>query len=155
MIISDTDFLSSFAKIGRVNLIFEVLKVKEITITNAVYEELKKSSFFENLHPYFSDGNKNRIRIEKESEAERIEKFGLGETESINLAVQKKAKLLMDDRAAGKYAESKGIDVIDIPAFLFYCKEKKRLNSSEIKEIISDLKSNDYYEFESGSGDFY
>ena len=54
----------------------------------------------------------------------------------------------MDDRKGGKFGEDKGIDVIDIPAFLFYCKEKKILSVSEIKNIISELKNNDFYEFE-------
>ena len=52
MIISDTDFISSFAKIGKVDLIFDALKVKEITITQAVYNELKEVPVFEKLLPY-------------------------------------------------------------------------------------------------------
>ena len=54
----------------------------------------------------------------------------------------------MDDTEAGIYAESKGVDVIDIPAFLFYCKEKKKLSASEIKDIINSLNDKDFYEFE-------
>lgn len=46
MIISDTDFISSFAKIGKIDLIFDALKVKEITITQAVYNELKEVPVF-------------------------------------------------------------------------------------------------------------
>ena len=74
--------------------------------------------------------------------------LGEGERESITLAKDQKAKLLMDDTEAGIYAESKGVDVIDIPAFLFHCKEKKILAVSEIKDIINSLKDKDFYEFE-------
>jgi len=54
LIVSDTDFLSSFAKINEVNLIFKVFKTKEIVITEAVYDELKESPVFDLLLPYFS-----------------------------------------------------------------------------------------------------
>ncbi len=133
MIISDTDFISSFAKIGEVDLVFEALKTKEITITRAVYDELKEVPVFEKLLPYISGGKKNKINIENVSAENISEKLGRGENESIILAKSKNAKLLMDDREAGKYAEANGVDVIDIPAFLFYCKEKKILSVSDVK----------------------
>ena len=111
MIVSDTDFLSSFAKIDELNLVFKVFKAKEIVITEAVYDELKESPLFDLLLPY-------------------------------------KAKLLMNDKVAGRYAEKVGVKVIDIPAFLFYCKEKKILNNSQLKTIILNLKAKDFYEFD-------
>lgn len=147
MIVSDTDFLSSFAKIEKLKLVFRVFKTKEIAITEAVYNELKESHVFDSVLPYFS-AKENKIIIKKVSAKDVPENLGTGERESITLAKDKKAKLLMDDRDAGEYAESKGIDVIDIPAFLFHCKEKKILSVSEIKDIVNDLKDKDYYEFE-------
>ena len=64
MIVSDTDFLSSFAKIGELNLIFRVFKTKEITITKAVYDEIKESPVFEKLSPYFP-AKGNKIKVEE------------------------------------------------------------------------------------------
>lgn len=147
MIVSDTDFLSSFAKIDELKLVFRVFKTKEIVITEAVYNELKEAPVFDLLLTYFS-AKENKIIIKKVSVKDVPENLGTGERESITLAKDKKAKLLMDDRDAGEYAESKGIDVIDIPAFLFHFKEKKILSVSEIKSIISNLKDKDHYEFE-------
>ncbi len=147
MIVSDTDFLSSFAKIDELKLVFRVLKTKEIVITEAVYNEIKKSPVLDILLPYFS-AKENKIIIKKISAKDVPENLGTGERESISLAKDKKAKLLMDDRDAGEYAESKGVDVIDIPAFLFHCKEKNILSVSEIKSIINNLKDKDHYEFE-------
>jgi len=147
LIVSDTDFLSSFAKIDELKLVFRVLKTKEIVITEAVYNEIKKSPVLDILLPYFS-AKENKIIIKKISAKDVPENLGTGERESISLAKDKKAKLLMDDRDAGEYAESKGVDVIDIPAFLFHCKEKNILSVSEIKSIINNLKDKDHYEFE-------
>jgi len=147
MIVSDADFLSAFSKIDRIDLIFKVFKTKEITITKAVYDELKESPVFDKLLPYFS-AKESKIIIKKVSAKDVPENLGTGERESITLAKDKKAKLLMDDRDAEEYAESKGVDVIDIPAFLFHCKESNILPVSEIKSIINNLKDKDHYEFE-------
>ncbi|MBI2106983.1 hypothetical protein HYT57_03285 [Candidatus Woesearchaeota archaeon] len=147
MIVSDADFLSAFSKIDKVDLIFSVFKTTEIVITRAVYDELKESPVFDILMPYFT-APKNKI-IVKEVSAEDIPRnLGEGERQSITLAKDQRAKLLMDDRKAGKIAENKGIQVIDIPAFLFFCKEKNILNIMQIKAIISDLKTKDFYELQ-------
>ena len=55
----------------------------------------------------------------------------------------------MNDRKAAKYAENRGITVIDIPIFLFYCKTSNNLSNKELAQIIKDLKAKDYYEFSS------
>jgi len=147
LIVSDTDFLSSFAKIDELNLVFKVFKTKEIVITEAVYDELKESPLFDLLLPYFSS-KENKITIKKLSAKDVPENLGVWERESISLAKDKKAKLLMNDKVAGRYAEKVGVKVIDIPAFLFYCKEKKILNNSQLKTIILNLKAKDFYEFD-------
>ncbi|MBI2107890.1 hypothetical protein HYT54_02085 [Candidatus Woesearchaeota archaeon] len=72
----------------------------------------------------------------------------MGERESITFAKENKAKLLMNDKEAGNYAENIGVKVIDIPTFLFYCKEKKILDASKIKTLISQLKTKDFYEMQ-------
>ena len=144
LIISDTDFLSSFAKIKKIELIFKVFRTNSLSITQAVYEELKQCPVFEELLPYFAD---KRIENKKTSDNSVPTHFGKGEKESISLAKETKSKLLMDDRKAAKYAESIGVIVIDTPAFLFYCKEKKILSVAEIKKIITQLREKDYYEF--------
>ena len=148
MIVSDTDFLSSFAKIDELKLVFRVFKTKEIVITESVHNELKEAPVFDLLLTYFS-AKENKIIIKKVSAKDVPENLGTGERESITLAKDKRARLLMDDRDAGKYAEKVDVKVIDIPSFLFYCKEKKILNTSQLKTIISKLKSKDFYEFKS------
>jgi len=90
-----------------------------------------------------------KITIKKISAKDFPEYLGAGERESIALARDNTAKLLMNDRVARKYAEKIGVKVIGIPAFLFYCKEKKILNISQLKTLISNLKAKDFYEFDS------
>ncbi|MBI3035345.1 hypothetical protein HYY71_03405 [Candidatus Woesearchaeota archaeon] len=123
-----------------------MFKTKEIVITEAVYNELKESPVFDLLLAYFSS-KENKIIIKKVSAKSVPESLGEGERASISLAKDKKAKLLMDDRDAGEYAEKIGVKVVNIPTFLFYCKEKKFLNSSQLGTIIAKLNAKDFYEF--------
>ncbi len=43
MIVIDADFLSSFLKIGRIDLIFKALQTETITITSGVLHELEQA----------------------------------------------------------------------------------------------------------------
>ena len=145
-IIIDTDFLSSFFKIGKIDLIFKAFYIKEIFICQAVMKELQEARFYEDLLNFIRK-NENKITIKSQLTKETKEDFGEGEIESIYLAEQTNSLLLMDDRAAGRFARTKGIAVLNIPEFLLYCKEKSVISLDEIKMIIQDLKEKDYYRF--------
>lgn len=54
MAILDTDFLSSFFKIGKLNLILKALDLKHVTIPSTVYEELKEAKFFDEIVSLFA-----------------------------------------------------------------------------------------------------
>jgi len=45
----DTDFLSAFIKINRVELIYKALETDKLYVTQAVFEELIKAPFFNRL----------------------------------------------------------------------------------------------------------
>jgi len=45
-VVADTDFLSSFFKISRVELIFDAFDADKVSITQAVFERACKSSIF-------------------------------------------------------------------------------------------------------------
>lgn len=49
MIVLDTDFFSSFFKIGRLDLILDVSGEEKLVIPKTVYDELKRTSFFDEL----------------------------------------------------------------------------------------------------------
>jgi len=145
MIVADTDFLSSFLKIGKLQLIFKALKTKSIVITKAVLHELEQApmhgAFLEALH-----SQENTIIIQ-EVENTLSEELGKGELESITLAKKTNALLLMDDRKAAQFAKQQGIIVISIPTFLLHCKTNNILSKEELKNIITELKQKDFYEF--------
>lgn len=143
-IVIDTDFLSSFFKIGKIDLIFKVLNAKKIFICQAVMKELDKTTFY-NDFLNFIKLRENKIIIKNQIIKEIGGDFGEGEIESICLAKQKDYLLLMDDRAAGRFARTKEITVLNIPEFLLYTKKNNFLSLNEIKKIIQDLKEKDHY----------
>ncbi len=145
MIIADTDFLSAFLKIGRLGMIFKALETKEIVIVGAVLHEVEQAPIYSKLLEALQ--SKEQRIIVKKVTASDSEDFGIGELESISLAEKSNGLLLMNDRKAAKYAENRGITVIDIPIFLLHCKTSNCLSNKELAQIIKELKEKDYYEF--------
>lgn len=146
MIIADTDFLSAFLKINKLDVIFKALETNELVIPKTVLQELKNAPFYDKFLQFLS-AEKNRIVIKELEKKDSSEEFGKGELECISLAEKTNALLLMDDRAAGKFAKSKGITVMEIPTFLLHCKISNNLSKEEIMKVIKELKEKDYYEF--------
>ena len=145
MIIADTDFLSAFLKIGRLGLVFKALETKEIIIAGAVFHEVEQAPVYSKLLDALQ--SKDQKIIVKKVTASDSEDFGRGEIESISLAEKFNGLLLMNDRKAAKYAESRGITVMDIPIFLLHCRTNNYLSNKDLTQIIKDLKEKDYYEF--------
>lgn len=143
-VITDTDFLSSFFKIKRLDLIFRAFNVNKIFITRAVLHELEGSIFYDEFFKLIGEG---RIMVKEAKRIESSTDFGKGELESISFAEKIKSVLLMNDRVAGKFARSRGVVVVDISEFLLDCKNKNIISSKEISQIIKNLREKDYYEF--------
>lgn len=59
MAVLDTDFLSSFYKIGKLKLVLEALNLKHVVVPSAVYEELKEAKFFNEIVSLFAFMRKN------------------------------------------------------------------------------------------------
>ncbi|MFB3040703.1 MAG: hypothetical protein ACE1ZS_02705 [Candidatus Poribacteria bacterium] len=142
----DCDFLSSFLKINRIELVKQVYHVDQIIITQAVDTEISKTRlkvdmdrrgdiYVETVDPeiVFDDPN-----------------LGLGERESIALATQYSSSvLLMSDKKAVRIAMEQGVNVTNIPIFLSFCKAISLLTISEIAQIIDDLATRNGYQFRS------
>ena len=59
MAILDTDFLSSFFKIGKLKLVLRALNLKHVVIPSTVYEELKETKFFNEISSVFAFDEKD------------------------------------------------------------------------------------------------
>lgn len=152
-IIFDTDFLSSFLKIGRLELAKEFFGVENVYIPVAVLYEIAKTNLITDLL------DKHWILVKRVNDADLIEmehdigsaSLGSGEKECMVLCRQfQDSILLISDKKAMRVAGKNRISILNIPALLLACKATGVLDGDEIAVIVRDLKKMDYYEFSYG-----
>ena len=150
IIICDTDFLSSFLKIDRLELVKDLFKEENLYTPVAVLGEIAKTDLITDLL------NKEWIKVKKVSDEELKEmgkdkefaNLGSGEKECLALCKRfKNSILLISDNEARRIANKKDIFTLNISAFLLACKNMGILDRSAIATIIRDLKEKDHYEF--------
>jgi predicted nucleic acid-binding protein len=149
-IILDTDFLSSFLKIGRCDLIRRLYQIEQATIPIAVHRELAQTDLLPQLLaiPWIIVATVDRSLDETLIQNSTFQALGAGEQECILLARDlPDAVLLMSDNKARQFARSMGVAVVNISAFLLACKMAGLLSSEQMIQIIDDLKAQDFYEF--------
>lgn len=146
-IVFDSSFFSSLFKIERLDLVRECLNPEDAFIPKAVYSELLKFDFFKKLPVSFGKPTDTNWIAIVEIIPFPDERFGLGEREAIALAKGENALLLIDDFAASRFAQQKGVLTLSIASFLLLCKERALLSKAELLKIISDLREKDHYEF--------
>jgi predicted nucleic acid-binding protein len=154
-IVIDTDFLSSFLKIGRVGLVKDFFNVDCVSIPLAVFTEIGKTGLVDKLIE--TDWIKIRTvknRNYADLNSKDFDALGAGEQECMMLCKDsQKHILLINDKKARQIATSSGISILNISAFLLACKRSNYLDNSEISKIINDLKENDYFEFSKNDQD--
>ena len=80
--------------------------------------------------------------------------LGSGEQACILLArALPEVVLLTSDNKARRFAQSLGLTVVSIPAFLLACKMAGLVSPEQMKQIVQDLRDKDFYEFKSGIRD--
>ena len=150
IIVCDTDFLSSFLKIERLELVKDLFKEENLYIPIAVLGEIAKTDLITDLL------DKKWIKVKKANDEdlremesdEEFKNLGSGEKECLVLCKQfRDSMLLISDNKAREIANKNNIAVLNISAFLLACKDVGLLNSADIATIIRDLKEKDYYEF--------
>jgi predicted nucleic acid-binding protein len=149
-IILDTDFLSSFLKIGRCGLIRSLYRIEQAVIPTAVHRELAQTDLLPQLLaiPWIDVSGAKLSAPETLLHDSTFQVLGAGERECILLACTlPEAMLLMSDNKARQFACSLDITVANIPAFLLACKTAALLSPEQMGQIIDDLRVKDFYEF--------
>jgi len=149
-IICDTDFLSSFLKIERLELARYLFKEKNLYIPVAVLSEIAKTNLITALldKEWVKVKNVSDMDFKKMKKDKEFTNLGSGEKECFALCkCFKNSVLLISDNKARRIANKNEIFTLNISAFLLACKEMGILDSNDIAVIIHDLKEKDYYEF--------
>lgn len=147
-LVVDTGFLSSLIKINKLDLILRFFDSDQILIPVQVFRELQNSPFFLHVANLFSDTpNRDSFIQVIPVEITPPIQFGIGEIACIELAKERNAILLIDDKRALAYARQHGLHVFDLAQFLLACKEAKIISVFEIKRILQELREKDFYVF--------
>lgn len=139
MIVSDSSPLIALAIIGKLDLLEKLYE--EIIVPFAVYKEVteKEKPFSKELRLFLTNRTRqiaNRLAVDV-----LISDIGIGESESIVLALEEKPDLvLIDDLKARKFAKMYGLKIIGTMGILL--KAKKNGLITEIKPLITELLSN-------------
>ncbi len=152
----DADILSSLAKIKRLDMIKKQFPKMEIVIPDSVYDEILKCkklnlSFVNEVEKALDDW----IQIRKLPEDLKIEALklktmaGLGsEADAIVLAKACDGIFLSNDNDALCEAERIGLISLNIQNLIHDAISSGLIDSSsEVRQIKSDLKRHDYFEF--------
>ncbi|MCX9014998.1 MAG: hypothetical protein OIN89_09455 [Candidatus Methanoperedens sp.] len=148
-VVIDTDFLSSFLKIGRINLVKDFFNVEYVSIPIAVFTEIGKTDLVDILIGI----DWIKIKTVKDSvhssfNAEDFDVLGAGEKECMMLCKSSSPHLLLiNDKKARQVAVNYRIAVLNISGFLLACKKSGFVSNDELPEIIADLRNKDYFEF--------
>jgi predicted nucleic acid-binding protein len=148
VIILDTDFLSAFLKIERLDLVRDFYGVEILLVPPGVYREASQTSLVTSLSrlPWIL------VEISPDpgnaSSDPAFQALGRGEREAILLARQyQDSLLLMNDLKAQRVAQRLGINTVDIPAFLLSCKLSGFSDQKQIRELVAALQEKDRYGF--------
>jgi len=132
IVVSNSSPIIFLWKIKKLDLLFKLYK--SIHIPKKVFEELskEKDDYFESYLPNF----------EVEKIEEKLLSFQLheGESEAINLAIKKKANLiLLDDKKARIVAKSFGIKIKGTLGLLLTFLDNKLVSYDEFKTLLDEL----------------
>jgi len=148
-IVIDTDFLSSFLKIGKLELVRDFFNVESVSIPLAVFNEIGKTKLVDSVL------NTGWIKIRTVHSSDfsclndsELDNLGAGEKECMAICkASSRYLMLTNDKKARLVAGKNGIAVLNISAFLLACKSSNFLDKNQIAGIVDDLKQKDYFVF--------
>ncbi|VVB88431.1 Uncharacterised protein [uncultured archaeon] len=150
-LIFDTDILSTFGKIRRLDLLRKLLPEVPFYIPPSVYDELLKAkdlgydfvdNIFESKIIEVIPLNDEEMRLLKELKRERVS-LGKGELEGLSVCKHEGYILVTNDTSAKKVCDFYGIDFIDLSIILKSLITEKILTNSQVRILIEEIESKD------------
>ena len=150
MIVFDTDVLSTFAKVNKLNLLFELFNGNELFYTPSVKLDLQRAQekdygFVERIFNY-----RFKIIPLSKKETESANKIGIrrkdlhrGEIESLALCKLRNYIFVSNDKRALKVAESLEITCLSLSDILRSFITENILTISETEQLIKEIELKD------------
>ncbi len=146
--ICDTDVLSMFAKIDKIDLLKKLSKEKLLSA-----EEVKEELLIAKNHGYdFVDKILKEVDFldlnekEREEYSEILEKdrtLNSGEIQAMVLAKNRDYTVLTNDKSAHRYCEKHNIDYLDVQRTLRFMIIQNLIDSGQAKKIVKQIEDKD------------
>ena len=147
MIVFDTDMVSTFGKLRRLDLFKEMFPGKKLVISPGVYQELYRAK---EIGHTFVDYVLNSVELTPltKEELNFVKKLGktslgLGEKECLAICKKRDYVLLTNDSQAKNKCKEKDVDFIDLHAFLRKLWKSEIRGKGEVAKLIDEIETRD------------
>lgn len=151
MDIIDTNILSTFAKVKRLDVLFKALNADRLFISPNVLNELKLASdrgydFPDEIYPLIDE---KRIEIVSLTHDEHLialnlpDSFGGGELDSLALCLSRRCTFATNERKAVSFCKERGIPYVTLAHILRALWKLEILSRDEVKQLISEIEKKD------------
>ncbi len=144
-IVFDTNVLSTFAKINRLDLLVKLFDKQKLLIPTAVFKELRDSKQ-EFTQIVLDDKNFERASLtqeEKDLILSLKNRLGIGEKECLVVCKNRNYVFVTNDELAIKEAEKLNIEWLNLTIILNALKQEKIVNEKELVKIIEEIETKD------------
>ena len=157
MIFVDTDVLSTFAKIERLPLLFAVFDQETLNIAEAVENEVKRGvskgfSFSNDIIALQTQGQiytYHTTPADQEFMNSLPQTLDAGERESMALCKRFTATFASNEKRVMHYCKANGIDCINLVDILRLLWELQILTQTDVRKVITEIKTEDRLKFRS------
>lgn len=155
MIFVDTDILSSMAKIGRLPLLFSLLRTTELYIVPSVFGELERSfklgrQYAKDIFALLTAGQIRVAYLTPEGAAFRDSlpvTLGAGERESIAVARERGGMVVSNESRVAHCCRQYRIPCLRLPDILRALWVEGIVSKEDVQSIINDLRVKDRMQF--------
>lgn len=151
MIVADTNIVSTFARVGALPLLRQLLAVDRLHVTAGTYHELRKAAevgciFLEPiLTGISSEGDLDLVALTRPeilAVKDLPGSLGTGEAEGIAVCLHRPGtQLLTNDKRARNFCRERGIPCLDLPAILRALWIRKVLSKAKVKGLIRQIET--------------
>ena len=152
MIVADTNILSTFARIQRLDLLPIVAETEELYLTPAVVKELKAglNKGLDFLQPILAGLTAGAgfisvdLTTDEKSLADNLPgSLNAGEKESIAVCALRAGKLLTNDKRAHNYCQANHIPSLDLKLILRRLWQAKHCAKAEVRALIEEIEQSE------------
>lgn len=151
-VVLDSDFLSAFLKIEALHRVREYFRADSLLLPTAVFREVALTTLLPQLTATgwleVREVTEETLEAAATAASPGFSELGAGEREAIALAYELDgAVLLMNDKAALRFARDLGVHAVTVPAFLLMYLSLRGQAASEVRRLVEDLEEKDHYGF--------